>query len=176
MIIKYIIIYRQSKIRQCRGWTDNNNKKRRICTHEVSRLFLLLIPKAKNEKVLWQVFWLTPVIERLPRIRYQIISLQLSVIKNRMLFTVYCSLKKPVAKVLFKTLKWSLQQRVLFRNLTGFPFIDSMMIVSIPKSCVKVQKIIPLFYLSENKNTNIFINYLKSRQMDIQIKYIDINL
>jgi hypothetical protein len=48
--------------------------------------------------------------------------------------------EKSVAKVLFKTFNWSLQQRVLFRNLTGFPFIDSMMIVSIPKSFAKVQK------------------------------------
>jgi len=61
-----------------------------------------------------------------------------------------------VAIVLFKTLKWSLQQRVLFRNLTGFPFIEAMTIVSIPNSGTKVQKIIIMLYVALNKKGTFF--------------------
>ena len=67
------------------------------------QLILLLIPKAKN-KIPKMAGLLTYSRDWTPsRIQLSVISYQLSVFEDCLLLTVYCSLKKPVAKVLFNT-------------------------------------------------------------------------
>ena len=129
----------------------NKEDARTRCVH----VLFAINPESKKHKIWkWQVFWLTPVIERLPDLVEWLVSLLLNSSFKLSTVNYQLSTEIPVAKVLFNTFSsfslssrrglgwgWSLQQRVLFRNLTGFPFINPTKVVSIPKSATKVWKI-----------------------------------
>jgi len=126
-------------------------KKERISTHGCVQILFAINSRKQKQKQMMAGLLTYSRFERLPEFSYQLSVISYQFFEDCSLFTVYCSLKKPVAKVLFKTLIWSLQQRVLFRNLTGFPFIDSTERCFDTKIIAKVEKI---FYQ---------INLLKTR-------------